>query len=180
MNCSARRPCFIDHFFLTFDFCQVPRPKFLQFFPFLVQCCFAARIFTAWCIGITFVTQVIMLQWILTFSCNMVFVNMWFRILHTHSGGFTSFRNTCKFCPVFVRSTTPIIFQNFTRHSKSDWCFQLLTRVLDRFFWIPCPLGQWNRFPNFLALSSCGFSCYHFCLFFSLACFLFLSQKFWP
>ena len=40
MNCSARRPCFIDHLFLTFDFCQVPRRKFLQFFPFLVHCCF--------------------------------------------------------------------------------------------------------------------------------------------
>ena len=26
----------IDHLFLTFDFCQVPRRNFLQFFPFLV------------------------------------------------------------------------------------------------------------------------------------------------
>ena len=32
MNCSARRPCFINHLFLTFDFCQVPRRNFLQFF----------------------------------------------------------------------------------------------------------------------------------------------------
>ena len=30
MNCSARRPCFIDHLFLTFDFCQVPRRNFLH------------------------------------------------------------------------------------------------------------------------------------------------------
>ena len=25
-------------------------------------------------------------------------------------------------------------FHNFTRHSRSDWCFQLITRVLDGFF----------------------------------------------
>ena len=43
MNCSVRRPCFIDHFFLTSDFCQVPRRNFLQFFPFLVHCCFCCR-----------------------------------------------------------------------------------------------------------------------------------------
>ena len=40
MNCSARRSCFIDHLFLTFDFRQIPRRKFLQFFPFLVHRCF--------------------------------------------------------------------------------------------------------------------------------------------
>ena len=45
MNCSARRPCFIDHLFLTFDFGQVPRRNFLQFFPFLVHCCFRCRNF---------------------------------------------------------------------------------------------------------------------------------------
>ena len=31
VNCSARRPCFIDHLFPTFDFRQVPRRNFLQF-----------------------------------------------------------------------------------------------------------------------------------------------------
>ena len=36
MNCSVRRPRFIDHLFLTFDFRQIPRRIFLQFFPFLV------------------------------------------------------------------------------------------------------------------------------------------------
>ena len=32
--------CFIDHLFVTSDFCQVPHRNFLQFFPFLVHCCF--------------------------------------------------------------------------------------------------------------------------------------------
>ena len=48
MNCSARRPCFIDHLFLTFDFCQVPRRKFLQFFQFLVHCCLCCWNFMDW------------------------------------------------------------------------------------------------------------------------------------
>ena len=87
--------------------------------------------FIAWGIGINLWTKIVVLLWILTFSCNMVFVIMWFRILHTHSGGFIGFQNTRKFCLVFVRSATPTIFHNFTGHSRSHWCFQLLTRVLD-------------------------------------------------
>ena len=39
MNFCARRPCFIDHLFLTSDFRQVPRRNFPQFVPFLVHCC---------------------------------------------------------------------------------------------------------------------------------------------
>ena len=57
---------------------------------------------------------------------------MRYRVSHTHSCGFISFQNTRKF--FFVGSTTPAIFHNFTRHSRSHWCFQLLTRVLDGFF----------------------------------------------
>ena len=33
----------------------------------------------------------------------------------------------------FVRSATPTILHNFTGHSRSNWCFQLLTYVLDGF-----------------------------------------------
>ena len=58
---------------------------------------------------------------------------MRYRISHTHSCGFISFQNTSKFCLIFVRSTTPTILHNFTGHSRSHWCFQLLTRVLDGF-----------------------------------------------
>ena len=39
MNFCGLRPCFIDHLWITFDFCQVPRPNLFQFFPFIVHCC---------------------------------------------------------------------------------------------------------------------------------------------
>ena len=42
-------------------------------------------------------------------------------------------KNARKFGFNFVGCTTPAIFQNFTGHSRSDRCFQLLTRVLDGF-----------------------------------------------
>ena len=133
MNCSAWRPCFIDHLFLTSDFFQVPRRNFLQFFKFLVHRCFRCRNFHSLRHKNKFVNQVVVLQWILTFSCNMVFVIWWYRISHTHSYGFISFQHTRKFCLDFVGCTTPTIFCNFTGHNRSHWCFQLLTRVLDGF-----------------------------------------------
>ena len=64
----------------------------------------------------------------------MVLMIMRYRISHTHSRRFISFQNTRKFCFNFVGSITPTIFHNFTRHRKSHWCFQLLTRVLDGLF----------------------------------------------
>ena len=130
---AALRPCFIDHLFLTFDFCQVPRRNFLQFFPFFVHCCFCCRNFHSLRHRNKFVNQIIMLQWILTFSCNMIFVIGRFRIPITHSGGFIGFQNTRKFCLVFVRSATPTILHNFAGHSRSNWRFQFLTCVLDGF-----------------------------------------------
>ena len=62
MNCSARRPCFINHFFLTFDFRQVPRRNFLQFFPFLVHCCFRCWKFQSLRHRNKFVNQIVVLQ----------------------------------------------------------------------------------------------------------------------
>ena len=134
MNFCALRPCFIDHLFLTSDFRQVPRRKILQFFPFLVHCCVCRWNLHGLRHGNKFVNQIIMSQWIVTLSCSMVFVSMWFRIPHTHSGGFISFQNTRKFCHVFVRSATPTILHNFTWHSRRHWRFQFLTRVLNGLF----------------------------------------------
>ena len=39
MNFSVLFPCFIDHFFLVSDFCQLSCCNFLQFFPFFYHCC---------------------------------------------------------------------------------------------------------------------------------------------
>ena len=74
VNFCALRPCFIDHLFLTSDFHQVPRRNFLQFFPFLVHCCFCCGNFHSLRHGNEFVNRIVMLQWIVTSSCNMVFV----------------------------------------------------------------------------------------------------------
>ena len=53
--------CFIDHFFLTSDFCQVPRRNFLQVFPFLVLHCFCCRNFHSLRHKNKFVNQIVML-----------------------------------------------------------------------------------------------------------------------
>ena len=45
MNCSAQRPWFIDHLFLTSDFRQVPPRNFLQFSHSLSTAAFAVGIF---------------------------------------------------------------------------------------------------------------------------------------
>ena len=133
MNFFARHPCFIDHLFLTFDFRQVPRRNFFQFFPFLVHRCFRCWNLHSLRHRNKLVHQIAMQWWIVFFSCNMVFVNWRFRIPHTHSGGFIGFQNTRKFCRVLVRSATPTILHNFTGQSRSNWRFQFLTCVLDGF-----------------------------------------------
>ena len=81
-----------------------------------------------------FVFFVQMLQWIVSFSCNMVFMKIWYRFSHTQSCRFTGFRNTRKFWFDFIGFTIPTIFHNFSRQSRSHWRFQLLTRILDGFF----------------------------------------------
>ena len=61
MNFCARRSGFIDHLFFTSDFCQVPRRNFLQFFPFLVHCCFCCWNFYGLRHRNKFVNQITML-----------------------------------------------------------------------------------------------------------------------
>ena len=135
MNCSALHPCFIDHLFFYFWLLSGSTPKFSPIFPIPCPRCFRCRNFHSLRHRNKLVNQIVVLWWILTFSCNMVFMMIRYRISHTHSCGFISFQNTRKFCFNFVGSTTPtILLHNFTRHGRSDWCFQLLTRVLDGFF----------------------------------------------
>ena len=120
-----------------------------------------------------FVNQIEVLKWILTFSCNMVFVNWRFRVSHTHSGGFISFQNTRKFCFNFVGCTSPtILLHYFTGHSKSNWCFQLLLRAFLMVSLNSLSSGSMKWIPrNFLAFSRWIFSSDHFCFSFSFACF---------
>ena len=84
-----------------------------------------------------------MLQWIVSFSCNVVFVMMRSRISHSHSRRYWN-----KFAAVsnFVGCTTPTIFHNYTGHSRSHWCFQTSYARSWWFLWIPSPPGRWNGF----------------------------------
>ena len=108
---------------------SVPRRNFLQFFPFLVHCCFCCWNFHSSRHTNKFVHQIAVLWWILSFSKNMVFMMMRHRIFHTHSRRFIRFQNARKFCYNLIGSTTPPISYG---HS---WLF----------LWIPCLPGRRNR-----------------------------------
>ena len=60
------------------------------------------------------------------------------RFFHTHSRGFTAFQDTRKFWFEIISLATSLsilaLLACLARHSQSDWCFQLLTRILDGFF----------------------------------------------
>ena len=60
-NCSARRPCFINHLYVTSDFYHVPRRFLNQFSHFLSTPAFAATIFKAWSIGINLWTEIVLM-----------------------------------------------------------------------------------------------------------------------
>ena len=93
---------------LSSDFRQVPRRNFIQFFPFLVHCCFRCRNFHSLRHKNKFV--ILVLLWIVSFSCILFLMTMRYRISHTHSRRFISFQNIRKFCLNFVGRPTPTIF----------------------------------------------------------------------
>ena len=103
--------------------------------PFLVHCCLCCRNFHGLGHGKRFVYQMVMFLWIVSFSCNMVFMmsRQWFS--HTQSCRFTSFQNTRKFWFDLIGfTTTPTILtvlNNFARQSGSHRCLQILASILD-------------------------------------------------
>ena len=76
----------------------------------------------------------------------LMMIRQWFS--HTQSCRFTGFQDARKFWFDFIGCTTPTILHNFTRHSRSNWCFpsRPAARLCLRFD----PLGLLVRF----ALSS--------------------------
>ena len=66
------RPCFIDHLWFTSDFCQVPNRNLFKFLLFFIHCCFCCGYLHCLRHRTKFVNQIIMLQWIVSISCNMV------------------------------------------------------------------------------------------------------------
>ena len=99
----------------------------------------------------------------------MVFMMIWKWFSHTQSCRFTSFQNARKSCFNFVGSTTPtMLLHNFARHSRSNWCFQFLSNILNGFFeFLVLRVNEYIP-RNLLALSSFGFSFDHLCFSFSL------------
>ena len=77
MNFNAFRPCFIDHLWFVSDFCYVPRQSLFKFLPFFIHCCFCCGYLHGLRHRNKFVYQIIMLQWIVPFSCNMVLMVIW-------------------------------------------------------------------------------------------------------
>ena len=72
MNFCALRPCFNDHLCFTSHFCQVPRRDLFKFLPLFIHCCFCCGYIHCLWHRNKFVYQIVMLQWIVSFSCNMV------------------------------------------------------------------------------------------------------------
>ena len=131
------------------DFCHVPRSNLFKFLSFFIHCCFCCGYLHCLRHRNKFVYQIVMLQWIVTFSCNMVLMIFWWRCFHTHSCGFAGFQDTRKFRFEITSLATGLTILAFlaclAKHSGSHWCFHF-SSIPNGFLWTPCPLGQWNRF----------------------------------
>ena len=186
MRNELSHPCFLLHrsrqicFWLSSD----STPKFLKFLPFFVHCCFCWRYFHRLRHRNKFVYQWVMMQWITSFSRNMVFMNFRDNSLHTQSLGFICFQNARKFWLVIIFPATghsvPAVCL-FTRHGWCCWNFQLPLCIFSWYLWIPFPQDQWNKFLSAFQYSRAS-------VFFICPILLFLhfwvpwptSPDFWP
>ena len=132
MNCSAGRPCFIDHLFLTFVFCQVPRRNFLQLTHSLSTDAFAAGIFKAWCLGTNLWTKLWCCSELFPFPATKS--SWWFGNDSYSLADFLASRMHANLVLILLDAPLPQFFCFFAKHCRSHWCFQLLTRILDGFF----------------------------------------------
>ena len=132
MNFCAPRPCFIDHLWFTSNFCQVPSENLFKFLPLFIHCGFCCGYLHGLRHRNKFVYQIVMLQWIVSLSCNMVLMTIWKRFFHTQSCEFTGFQDTRNFWFEIIGLATGlsmlILLACFARHSGSDWCFQFLAK----------------------------------------------------
>ena len=119
--------------FLLLSFVKFHAGIFSNFSPSLSTAAFAAGIFIAWGTGTNLSTK---LQcWNVLSPFPATWSQWWFgNESHTHCCGFINFQKICKFCLDFVGCITPTILHNFIGHSRSNWRFQLLTRILDCLF----------------------------------------------
>ena len=132
MNFSALIPCFFDQFFLIYDFRQVPRRYFLQFFPFFLSLPPLHLLFLdAWDIGMNLWTR---LQWVVEFIPFEVIRSWWGLCPAPSSLGLVlSSASTTQAYFVLrfptLRWVSPgALYRYFGRHCCWHWNFQLSTK----------------------------------------------------
>ena len=166
--------------FLLLTFVRFHAEIFFQFFPFLVHCCLCCGNLHGLRHRNKFVYQIAMLQWILTFCLQYGLHDDSVKI-HTQSCGFAGFQNTRKFWFDLIGFTTGrtmlTVLAGLARHRGSHWCFQLLANILDGLFKFLVLRVNEIISRSFLALSSWGFSCDHFCFSLGLAFLPILIQR---
>ena len=122
---------------LLLTFARFHAGIFSSFSHSLSTAAFAAGIFITSGIGINLCTKIVMMQWITSFSCDVVFMNFRYNSFRTQSLWFICFQNARKFWFVIILSATshpvPAVCL-FTRHSWGCWNFQLLPCILDDLF----------------------------------------------
>ena len=105
INGSALIPCFSDHLIFVSDFRQLPC-RFSLVFPFFVHHCLCIWDFHCFRHRTKFVHQIVVTQWIHSFSCNMIFMILVRSSFHSNSHTFVSFNNTRMFRLVFSNCAT--------------------------------------------------------------------------
>ena len=65
---------YADHLWFVSDFCCVPRRNLFKFLLFFIHCCFCCGYLHCLRHRNKFLYHIVMLSWIVTFSCNMVLI----------------------------------------------------------------------------------------------------------
>ena len=166
MNCSTRHPGFIDHFFLTSDFRQLPCQDFLQFFPFFYHCCFCIWNFHCLRHRNEFVKKTVMIHRIHPFFSDMILMRFVSSSLQPWSRTFVGINNTSVFRLAFpiLHWVSPLLFIGILQGiaagigtSNFLWAAFIVSLTSSS-------SGSMKYITlNCLALSSFGFSTAHLC-----------------
>ena len=127
-------PCFIDHLFFVSDFRQLPCRYLFKFFLFCMHCFWY---FHCWRHRNTFVHEIVMVQRVDSFPCNVVFMIFMLCSFQTLSRRFVGFDDACVFCLGSIRSATsfPVLSSpDLARQCCWHRNFQVSPRMFNSFF----------------------------------------------
>ena len=102
--------CFIDHIRFVSEFRQILCWNFLNFLPFFVHCCLWFRNCNRLVNGTWFVDQVVVLQRMNSFRCEMILMSSRCNSFHTQSLGFIWFQDTRHFWLVIIFNATGFLY----------------------------------------------------------------------